>query len=210
MLGAQEIKLIEESSWLQEAAAIAGPFVVALAAIAAAVIAWKSAVSRLRHELQHEREMRRDEYRRDALDSTLEIVNEVSRNIQEFSSTLGLAESDLKIGLDPEKDGLEGAADTFEELRERSSNVSSRFRELEASTTRLRLRFGVRHDIPQAVEKLRELWQEQMRTARSPVIRRRPRTESKRKLAEQKKSEAAGAHADLLTACEEWLGKPEH
>jgi hypothetical protein len=178
MLAALEVKLVEEDSALHLIASF-GPLFVALAAIAAALIAWRSAGTRLNRQLAHEREIRRREHTRDALDAALEIVGETTRAYADFLVAVELIETrrlHLAIDLDDDDASEDAIAALREqlieanlELRNEWGSTFLRLEELGAAITRLKLRLGVNHDIPVAAEELRGRW-ENVRDAFHPAI----------------------------------------
>lgn len=214
MIGVLEVKLVDEDSALHLLGAL-GPLFIALAAVAAALIAWRSADTRLAKQLAHDREIRRREHIRDALDSALEIVGETTRAYADFLTDVELTETrrlHLAIDLDDDEADTETIASLREQMIEANLELRSewgstflRLDELGAAITRLKLRFGVSHEIPVAAEDLRKRW-ETVRDAFHWAIDSN-RTKEQIDEANQANENAAMAYAILMAACSEWLAE---
>jgi hypothetical protein len=214
MVSALEVKLVEDDSVLNLIGSL-GPLFIALAAIGAALIAWRSAGTRLAKQLAHDREIRRREHIRDALDSALEIVGETIRAYADFLTDVELTETrrlHLAIDLDDDEADEETTANLREqmieanlELRGEWGSTFLRLDELGAAITRLKLRFGVGHDIPVAAEELRKRW-EMVRDAFHWAIDSN-RTNEQIDEANDANERAAEAYATLMTACSAWLAE---
>jgi len=214
MIGAIEVKLVEDDSLLHLVTSL-GPLFIALAAIVAALIAWRSAGTRLDRQLGHDREIRRREHIRDALDAALEIVGETTRAYADFLIDVDLIETrrlHLLIDLDDDEADEEAIASLREQMIEANLELRNdwvtaflRLEELGAAITRLKLRFGVNHEIPVAAEELRQHW-ESVRDAFHSAIASN-RNEAQINETEEANEKAAEAYATLMVACSAWLAE---
>ena len=163
MSAVHEVKIVEGDSTLHLIATL-GPLFVALAAIAAAIIAWRSAGSRLEKELRHDRSARREDHQRDVLDSVIELQETAYYALSRY---IGLRrklgrERDSMIA-EAHEDGAE-RAEIEEHLPQFSAALTPSIDETEAlwegfsdSLNRLKIRF-YKHPVSRTAHKVNEQW----------------------------------------------------
>lgn len=213
MIAALEVKLVEDDSTLQLIVSLVGPLLITVAAVTAAVIAAKTAGRRQMRELAHDRDIRRDEHRRDALDDSLEVANAVRGTFTDFRPILATAEqrrSDIETALD---DVEKGSAREFE-LREEMGEVNRSLREewfkllagvedFKNAVVRLQLRFTQEHPVTKGALAFLQAWEGLERALRPLLLRNMNKTV----LDDSENANAAAreAYGRFMDTCSAWL-----
>jgi hypothetical protein len=108
---------------------LAGPAMVALAAIGAAMVAARTANKRQREQLAHDLVVRREEHTRDAVDGALETVTETVGRVTELESGIRAAES-VRPGLEDAARKVSGDDALHEKVLAELNNVEEKLRSL--------------------------------------------------------------------------------
>jgi hypothetical protein len=165
------IKIVEGESTLHQITSIGGPILLTVAAIAAAYMAAKTANTRQERQLAHDRQVRRDEHRRDALDEALDMADNVRRKYVELASYNAAAEVG-RVKIERALDIAPGeyqAPEETRELEEKKAALSKGLRQMledvadkivdfSNARVRLALRFTPHHPILKAADALIEAW----------------------------------------------------
>jgi hypothetical protein len=209
------VELVERHSTFHEVVSTAGPFVVAAAAIIAALIAWRSAGTRLEKELRHDRETRRDEYRRDALGSALELIRELDDAARGFQRTLYHSEAAWtaagRILEDPDagnlvrQDAKRMKATSESNVKAEYDRAFRRTGELAAAISRLKVRFGTNHEIPRSAQELEDKWERIRVSAAAGLLYQVTRDQSEAEKAADETKSAETAFEKFMAASESWL-----
>jgi hypothetical protein len=196
MVGAIKVRLVEDQSTLHLMIALAGPVFVAVAAVTAAAIAARTAGRRQERQLLHDRDIRREEHRRDAVDTAVEIANGVRGHYVVFRSIFKSRER-----LDPEE-----SAEKFEAASERLSaawdEMSEGMEEFLNATVRLQLRFPREHPIIEAARALVDLWAA-LASVTGPLAR--ASDEQSRELLKSADDECGKGYEQFMDTCAAWL-----
>jgi hypothetical protein len=212
VIGVLEVKLVEEDSTVHIVISLLGPVCVLVAAILAAIWAARTANRRQEKQLAHDRDIRREEHRRDALDQALEKVQEATDLYGTLLEGLGRAEK-KRIELDDRlaknqknatNQKLVNAAldETNTEVHRDWIRVSRSLDDVRASIGRLRLHF-YGHPVTNRAQVLLEKWQElldYLRAARDFNLS--PEAQEK---FDELNDEARDANSRLMNACTAWL-----
>ena len=211
MLGVIEVKLVEHDSTLHLLISILGPLVILITAIFAAVVAAITAGRRQERQLVHDREIRRDDHRRDALDATLEIVEaaklaygQLLADIREADEARTMLLIDIDESQDPEEiASLRKQVSSWGDgIRPQWDKTFRRVEEFGQSIIRLKLRF-FRHPIVDTAEVLFTKWGEVEKALRPALVRNLDANEEA--ACDRLHKEAGKAHARFMTTCATWL-----
>ena len=212
MIGALEVKLVEEDSTLHIVISLLGPVCVLVAAILAAIWAARTANRRQEKQLAHDRDIRREEHRRDALDQALEKVQETTDLYGALLEGLGRTEKKRielndRLAKNPKNttnQKLVNAAldETNTEVHRDWIRTSRSLDDFRASIGRLKLRF-YGHPITNSAQALLEKWQEllvYLKTARDFNLS--PEAQEK---FDEMHDEAKDANSRFMNTCAAWL-----
>lgn len=166
IFGATQVELVGQNVLVS----VLAPVCVLAAALVGALLAGKLANNRLAQELQNansrlvielenDRHLRRDEHRRDALDSTLRLANELHIGVENaISRTEEVRQEWLRLDSVANRSTLEGRVKALSTVLQKAVGVFDRIPELRAAAGPMKVRFGVEHEVPKAVEALAEAW----------------------------------------------------
>ncbi len=192
--------------------ALPGQILIAVLAMLAAVLTVWTTNRRQREQLAHDRELRRREHVRDALDAVLELVGEIRSAFGPFVAEVEFVEADRERLLlelqDPEADAqdkqvtAQAIMDITAEHRRNFDTAFGKLEEIRGAVTRLMLRLGIDHYIPNQAQALVDSWGELKRSFR-PLTNNR--TDEQKGRTEKAQEESAEAYASFMTDCSRWL-----
>lgn len=199
MLAVLEVKVLPDTSFLHFLAAF-GPLMIAAGAVAAAGIAWKTA-----------HKVRRDDDRREVLDSTLAKLEDAKKeygtlisDIEEADDARAVRQAEFAEdpGSETEQEMRQAISRWGDGLRPQWDLTFRRVREFNDSLTRLRLRF-YEHELSKRAEVMPVLWDE-IQTVMAPV-RARNLTADEEAKAMAIHEELRNANSRFLDGCAAWF-----
>jgi hypothetical protein len=197
-------------------AGLAGPALVALAAVVAAWIAAKTANRRQKEQLAHDLAVRSLEHIRDAIDVVVVSVHEGTKLVADFCLAIPIWEENRPLleaaltnnDLDPgvrEKVHAD-LVDGLDEVTNEHAAVLDQIADLIGGITRLALRLGKLHEVTKRADELREAWTDLAALLILGQGRNRSAAEVAR--TEAKEADADAAYSQFHLACESWLTEP--
>jgi hypothetical protein len=206
-----EVRVVQEDEALHLLLSIGGPVLIALAAVFAAVIAARTANRRQQKQLDHDFEVRRREYVRHVLDSTVEDAQEMldsETGLEMAIANLERRRPELLLKIEEgDADEQAGAAlhSLLVEAREAHAKARDDVLKMHGSGLRLNLALGIRHRISLAYLELRKLTSEALDLLSEGITENR--TDEQIEASTSKEAAVGDAFAAFMTLSQNWLAE---
>jgi hypothetical protein len=212
VIAALEIELVGgQGFW----AGLAAPALIAVAAVAAAIVAARTANRRQQAQLGHDLQVRRDEHVRDALDFAVEqvhdilsAVNRAELDVLELEETRPKLEATLNSSTASEADKNQAQKGLLElgiAVAEHAQRAHEASLEMIASSIRLNLRLGEDCAVADAHEALSDAWEKQLEALAKG--HHENRSKSDLMAYETLDKNATEAYSNFYAACRSWLNR---
>ena len=213
MLAVVEVELVGgESFWV----GLAGPALIAIAAVIAAIVAARTANQRQAAQLWHDLEARREEHVRDALDLAVEQIPEMLSAVHQTEFAVEGLEArrpdlqatieDFSAPEDVQRQAEKALAELKLELASRAKHAHEKSPEMLSASIRLNIRLGDDSELADAHEALFTAWDKQLDSLGSAATENRNNDE----LAsyEDLDANATAAYSAFYAVCRDWLKRP--
>ena len=193
MFAVLQIESVGTSSFWE---GLAGPALIAVAAVAASIVAARTANHRQREQLAHDLAVRRNEDIRDALDESVKVIHETAKKVTDLRDPIVQLES-----LEHDMTGSHVAVEAV--ALEINKEARERLLEMIGCKVRLALRLGRDDEIPSAVDELRDAWQ--IETNLYMLGLKRKRTEDEKLQTAEALRRSDAAYTDVHRRFEDWM-----